>query len=114
VNEDCHYTLVDPSRVLIACRSTHIGEVAHPKNKKAWDKERPAEDEAGYLWRFNYYWRFAEADNGVYVEFEVISLGRDAGGRFNPSRVLTGFESYPRELTQGVVDGLLALFPHRR
>jgi hypothetical protein len=114
VNENCHYTLVDPSRVLIACRSTHIGEVAHPKNKKAWDKERPAEDGSGYLWRFNYYWRFAEADNGVYVEFEVISLGRDDGGRFNRSRLLTGFQNYPRELTQGVVDGLLAFFPRRR
>lgn len=114
VNEDCHYTLVDPTRVLIACRSTHVGEVAHPRKKKVWDEERPVDDEAGYLWRLNYYWRMAEADDGVYVEFEVISLGREAGGRFHPSRVLTGFENYPRELTQGIVDGLLALFPRHR
>lgn len=114
VNESCNYSLIDPARVLIACHSTHIGEVAHPKNKKEWDKERASEDETGYLWRLNYYWRIAQIDNGTYVEFEVISLGRGPGGRFSPGRVLNGFQNYPRELTQGVIDGLIDLFPHRR
>jgi hypothetical protein len=113
VNESCHYTLVDPLRVQIACHSTHIGEVEHPKNKKAWDQERTPEDESGYLWRLDYYWRLAEADNGVYVEVEVISLGRQSGG-LSPSRFMNGFQNYPRELTQSMVDGLLNLFPHRR
>jgi hypothetical protein len=114
VNASCNYSLIDAEHVFIACHSTHIGEVEHPKNKKAWDKERPASDESGYLWRLNYYWRIAAADNGVYVEFETISLGRGAGGRFNPGRVLNGFQNYPRELTQGVIDGMLNLFPNRR
>jgi len=114
VNLTAQYTLVDPSKIFVACRSTHIGEVAHPKNKKSYDEERSPEDEAGYLWRLNLYYRLEQSDNGVYVELEVISLGREAGGKLNPSRYLTGFETFPRELTQGIIDGLHDAFPHHR
>jgi hypothetical protein len=32
---------------------------------------------SGYLWRLNTYWRFAEKDNGVYIQCEALSLTRD-------------------------------------
>jgi hypothetical protein len=105
---------VDPTKIFVACPSTHVGEVSHPKNKKAWDDELDPEDEAGYLWRLNLYYRLQQSDNGVYVELEVISLGREAGGKLNPSRLLTGFETFPQELTQGIIDGLHDAFPHHR
>ena len=108
------FTQVDPTKIFVACPSTHVGEVSHPKNKKAWDDELDPEDEAGYLWRLNLYYRLQQSDNGVYVELEVISLGREAGGKLNPSRLLTGFETFPQELTQGIIDGLHDAFPHHR
>jgi hypothetical protein len=114
VNETAQFTQVDASKILVACRSTHIGEVSHPNNKKAYDDERTPEDEAGYLWRLNLYYRLEQSDNGVYVELEVISLGREAGGKLSAGRFLTGFETFPRELTHGIIDGLHDAFPHHR
>jgi len=114
VNETAHYTPIDPARWWVACRSTHIGEVEHPKNKKTFDEEHPAEEGAGYLWRLNFYWRVQQADNGVYVELEVITLARQTGGLINPSKFLTGFQSYPRDFTQYLIDSLEVLFPHHR
>jgi hypothetical protein len=114
VRETAKYTLVDPSKMLVACHSTHIGEAAHPKDKNSWDEELSPQDESGYLWRLNLYYRIQQSDNGVYVELELISLGREAGGKLNPGRLLTGFETFPRELTLGIVDGLHDAFPHHR
>jgi hypothetical protein len=114
VNLTARYTLIDPTRLYIASHSTHIGEVEHPKNKKKLDQERDPEDAAGYLWRLNMYWRIFQADNGAYVELEVLSLAREEGGRFNPSRILTGFQSFPHDLTQDMIDSLQQLFPHHR
>jgi hypothetical protein len=114
VNMTAKYTLLDPSRMYIACRSTRIAEVEHPKDKKKYDQERSPEDAAGDLWRLNMYWRLQQSDNGMYVELEVISLARQAGGLISPSRYLKGFQSFPHELTQGVIDSLPQLFPHHR
>jgi hypothetical protein len=108
------YTLLDPARWTFASHSTHIGEVEHPKNKKKLDQVRSPEDAAGYLWRFNYYMRVQQSDNGVYVELEVITLAREAGGLINPSRLLNGFQNFPHDLTAGIIDALQVIFPHHR
>jgi hypothetical protein len=112
VDETAKFTSLDSSRVLVASHSTHIGESEHPKNKKEYDKERKPADESGYLWRLNLYWRLEQADNGVYAELETISLGRDAG-TLSPGRILTGFQTFPQELTRGMIDGLRGVFPRR-
>jgi hypothetical protein len=114
VNETGKYTLIDPLRWTFASHSTHVGEVEHPKNKKKLDEEHPAEEGAGYLWRFNFYWRVQQSDNGVYVELEVITLARQTGGLVNPSKFLTGFQSFPQGLTQYLMDTLNVIFPHHR
>ena len=114
VNETAKYTLIDPLKWTVACHSTHIGEAEHPKDKKKLDQERAPEDAAGYLWRLNFYWRVQQSDNGVYVELEVISLAREEGGRISPSRYLTGFQNFPHELTQYLMDSLEVLFLRHR
>lgn len=96
VDETAKYTLVDPARVTLAAHSTHIGEAK--------------QDESPYLQHLNFYWRLEQADNGVYAELEVISQGREAG-TLSPGRYLNGFQNFPRELTQGMIDGLHAAFP---
>jgi hypothetical protein len=62
----------------------------------------------------NFYLRVQQSDNGVYVELEVISLARESGGRLNASRFLNGFQSYPQDLTEGIIETLQNIFPHRR
>ena len=114
VTETSKYTLIDPTRWWIACHSTHIGEAEHPKNKKNLDEERPAEEGAGYVWRLNFYWRVQQADNGVYVELELITLARQTSGLINKSNLLTGFQNFPHDLTLYLIDTLDALFPHHR
>lgn len=114
VDESAHYTLIDPTKWRVACHSTRIGEAEHPKNKKKLDENRPVEDEAGYLWRLNLYWRVQQADNGCYVEVEVITLGREDAGLIHPSRYLASFQSFPHDLTQYLIDTLDTIFPHHR
>jgi hypothetical protein len=59
--------------------STRIAEVESPE--KGGERELPAGTGHGYLWRLHSYWRFQEADGGVYVECEAISLTRDVPAR---------------------------------
>ncbi len=114
VNETAKYTLIDPVRWSVACHSTHVGEVEHPKDKKKRDQERSPEEAAGYLWRFNFYFRVQQSDNGMYIELEVITLAREEGGKLSPGRFLNGFQSFPNDLTQAILENLNNIFPHRR
>jgi hypothetical protein len=106
------YTSVDPSRAYIVFRSTHIGEAAHPKKRNTYEQERSPEVAVGNLWRLDVYWRLHQADDGVYAELELISLSRPGGG-LHAGRFLSGFQSFPRELEEGFLDGLRAAFPLR-
>jgi len=114
VDETGRYTLIDPTHWNFASHSTHIGEVEHPKDKKKLDRERSPEEAAGYLWRFNFYLRAQQSDNGVYVELETVSLGREASGLISPSRYLNGFQNFPHDLTEYMIDTLQNIFPNRR
>jgi len=44
---------------------------------KSDEREKTPEDDGGYLWRMETWWRIAEGDGGVYVQSEVASLTRD-------------------------------------
>jgi hypothetical protein len=114
VDESAKYTQVDPMRAVIACHSTKIAEVEHPRNKKKLDQERPPEDAAGYLWRLNFYLRMEESDNGLYVEIEMITLARQAGGLLDTSRLLNGFQNFPKELVQALIADLEYVYPRHR
>jgi hypothetical protein len=41
------------------------------------EREKTTGDDDGFLWRMETWWRMIEADGGVYVQSEVVSLTRD-------------------------------------
>jgi hypothetical protein len=55
--------------------TTHVAEVENPG--KAREREKPREEDNGFLWGMETWWRMEEKDNGVYVQSEVVSLSRD-------------------------------------
>jgi hypothetical protein len=44
---------------------------------KSNEREKPPGDDDGFLWRMDTWWHLLEADGGVYVQSEVVSLTRD-------------------------------------
>jgi hypothetical protein len=83
------YGSVDPHRMYVISRSTRIAEAKG-------DHEAPVGNDTGFLWRLNSYWRFEEADSGVYAECEAISLSRDVP--LGLGFMLRGFlEQFPKE-----------------
>jgi hypothetical protein len=52
-----------------------VAEVENPG--KANEREKPGEEDNGFLWGMETWWRMEEKDNGVYVQSEVVSLTRD-------------------------------------
>ena len=55
--------------------ATHVAEVENPG--KPNEREKPREEDNGFLWGMETWWRMQEKDNGVYVQSEVVSLSRD-------------------------------------
>ena len=72
---DVHFTALGSHRAYSKAYSTRIAEVAEAG--KPTEHELPEGNDRGFLWRTNSYWFFEEADGGVYVESEVITLTRD-------------------------------------
>lgn len=72
---DVQYVQVDSARCYSRSLSTRIAEVENADTPQ--EREMPAGNDNGFLWRINSYWRFEEKDGGVYIECESISLTRD-------------------------------------
>jgi len=72
---DVKYTLVDAKHAYSRSVSTRIAEVENPGTPA--ERELAPDDDHGFLWKLNSYWRFEERDGGVWVECEAISLTRD-------------------------------------
>jgi hypothetical protein len=43
----------------------------------AQEREKPAGNDHGFLWRLNAYWRYEQMNGGVLIECESVSLSRD-------------------------------------
>jgi hypothetical protein len=89
-----HYHQLDATRAFSDSHSTRIAEVAHPGEAN----ERlmlPGNDD-GFLWRLNSYWRFSEANHGLYIQCEAISLTRDIPTGLN-WLIAPFIESIPKE-----------------
>lgn len=72
---EIQYTTLDNSHAASQSHSTRISEVENPNSPQ----ERtisPGADH-GFLWRLYSYWRFYQADGGVYIQCNAISLTRD-------------------------------------
>ena len=77
---DVHYSFPAADRMEIISRSTRIVQQG---------------DDHGFLWRLNSYWRFMQADGGVYAQCRAISLSRSIPFGFG---WLRGFlQKFPRE-----------------
>jgi len=55
--------------------ATRVVEVENPG--KSNEREKPRQEDNGFLWGMETWWRMEEKDNGVYVQSEVVSLSRD-------------------------------------
>jgi hypothetical protein len=61
---------------LVTSRSvaTRIRELSDVGTSR--ERERPAGDDRGFLWRLNAYWRFEQLPEGVLVELQSVTLSR--------------------------------------
>jgi len=99
------YTLPDPRHMRVISRSTRIAEVKD--FKRSLTEEEPVGRDTGFLWRLNSYWRFEEADGGVYAECRAISLSRDVP--LGLGWMIKGFVSkFPKESMQNTLRGTKA------
>lgn len=74
-NYHVQYGEQDPDRMYINSRSTRIAEVKNPD--RSFSEEEKVGHDDGFLWALNSYWRFEQADGGVYAQLQAISLSRD-------------------------------------
>lgn len=72
---EIHYFRDSPTRAHSRSSATRIAEVDGPG--KSDERERSHNDDGGYLWGMETWWRMVEKDGGVYVQSEVVSLTRD-------------------------------------
>jgi hypothetical protein len=68
------FARVGSDRAISASRATKIAELENPGTPR--ERERPAGDDRGFLWKLNAYWRYEEVSGGVLAECESISLSR--------------------------------------
>ena len=69
-----HYETIDATRAAATSYSTRVTEIENAGTPQEHPLT-PAEDH-GFLWRLNSYWRFYQADGGVYLQCNAISLTR--------------------------------------
>ena len=104
-NYHVRYVTPDAHRMSVISRSTRIAEVRNPKGP--FTDEHPVANDTGFLWRLNSYWRFEEADGGVYAECEAISLSRDVP--MGLGFMLRGFlQKFPKESMINTLKGTKA------
>jgi hypothetical protein len=99
------YGLLDSQHMYVTSRSTRIAEVADPR--RSLTEEEPSGGGTGFLWRLNSYWRFEEADGGVYGQCRAISLSRDVP--LGLGWMIKGFiEKFPKESMRNTLLGTKA------
>ena len=97
------YGSADARHMSVISRSTRIAEVNNAGQPS--ESEEPIGNDNGYLWALNSYWRFEEADGGVYAECEAISLSRDIP--FGLGWAIKGFiDKLPKESMQNTLAGV--------
>jgi hypothetical protein len=72
---DVRYARIDRNHVCARSYSVRVEEVNHAGSPD--ERDEPPGDGHGYLWRLDSYWRFYQADGGVYIQCNAVSLTRD-------------------------------------
>ena len=102
-NYAIQYASTDARHMCISSRSTRI--VAVNNAGQPSESEEPIGSDSGFLWALSTYWRFAEADGGVYAECEAISLSRDIP--FGLGWAIKGFiDKFPKESMRNTLAGV--------
>ncbi len=65
---------LDPEHGFSISRSTKISEIQAPDTPN--ERTLSPEEDHGFLWRLNTYWTYEQADGGLYLQIESISLTR--------------------------------------
>lgn len=73
--QDVVYFRDSGSREHSRSSAMRIREVANPGTKE--EKEKSPDEENGFLWQMDTWWRMEEREGGVYVQNEAVSLTRD-------------------------------------
>jgi hypothetical protein len=95
-----HYKKVNEQSWESVSRSTKINEVDNAGTAK--ERLMPDGTGHGFVWHLDSFWRFQEADGGVYVECTSVSLSRDIP--FGMSRLIRPIISdLPQESLRGVL-----------
>jgi hypothetical protein len=71
---DVHYVIVDADHAHCRSYSTKVREVEDAGTPK--EHERSPDDQNGFMWSMNTYWRFENRNGGVYLQCEAITLTR--------------------------------------
>lgn len=74
VTYDSSFHHLDAAHAYSIAHSTRIEEIGSPG--AAGEQALPPAEEHGFLWRLNTYWTFEEADGGLYMQIESVSLTR--------------------------------------
>jgi hypothetical protein len=69
------YAKLNPTRAISQSRSTRIEEIQNAGQSN--ELTLAPENDHGFLWRLNSYWRFEQANGGVFIQCQAISLSRD-------------------------------------
>ena len=72
---EVRYRYLDAAHAISRSHSTRIAEVENAGEPDEHD--RAAGDDRGLLWRLYSYWRFYQADGGIYIQCTAISLTRN-------------------------------------
>jgi putative flippase GtrA len=71
---DVEYRRLGRSRAASRSVATRIAELAGAGTQR--EREKAADEDHGFLWRLNAYWRYEQIDGGVLIECESVSLSR--------------------------------------
>jgi hypothetical protein len=77
---EIQYLSLDSTHAASISHSAQITEIENAGSPQ--EHPTPPKDNHGFLWRLNSYWRFREADGGVYIQCNAISLTRDIPAGF--------------------------------
>ncbi len=94
---DILYNPIDATHAASQSRSTRIAEVENAGTTR--EKILAPNNDHGFLWRLNTYWHFVEANHGVYIQCNAISLTRDIPTGLN-WLIAPFLENIPRDSLQ--------------
>ena len=111
---EIQYLVIDSTHAASISHSTSITEIETAGTPQ--EHATSPKDNHGFLWRLNSYWRFYQADGGVYIQCNAISLTRDIPTGLG-WLVAPFIENVPRESLDFTLtatrEGLLKKFPNK-